>query len=200
MPANAVYRPLVVATLALDYWFGGGLEVSQFHLSQLAMLLVLAVMVFFLFRRLLDAAEEHWWNRYAALLAALLFSVHATGTETLNLIHARSELLSAIGIVGSFLAYLYMPRSRRTHLYLLPMIVGALAKPPAVMFAPLFLVYVVLFEKGLSVPDVFTVRGAATGVCGHRKEPAGVCRRCGRFCRSERHERPDGQLWWWQQR
>ena len=77
------------------------------------MLVLLGVMVFFLFLELMDMAEEHWWNRYLALLAATLFSVHTTNTETLNTISARSELLSAMGVVGSFLVYLYVPASRR---------------------------------------------------------------------------------------
>jgi tetratricopeptide (TPR) repeat protein len=158
LPANATFRPLVTTTLALDYWLGGGLKPWQFHLTQLTMLLLLGVMLFVFFRRLLDMAEEHSWNRYAALLAAVLFSAHTTNTETLNLMHARSELLSAIGVVGSFLVYFFLPRSRRTHLYLLPMIVGALAKSPAVMFAPLFFVYLVLFEQRLSIADLFSSR------------------------------------------
>ncbi len=158
LPANATYRPLVTTTLALDYWLGGGLDVWQFHLSQLVMLVCLGVMIFFLFLKLLGMTEAHWWNPYAALLATVFFCVHTTNTETMNLIHARSELLSVMGVVGSFLVYLYLPRSRHAHLYLLPMIVGALAKNQAVVFAPLFLVYLVLFEERLSVPDLFSSR------------------------------------------
>ena len=162
LPANATYRPLVTASLALDYALGGGLNPRQFHLSQLVMLLLLGATELVLFLRLVNMAEQHWWNRYVALLAALLCCVHTTTTETMNLMHARSELLSAMGVVGSFLAYIYAPRSRRAHLYLLPMVVGALAKVQAVMFAPMFLMYVVLFEQKLSVPDLFASR--------HRKQ------------------------------
>jgi Flp pilus assembly protein TadD len=158
LPANAAYRPLVTATLAVDYWLGGGLEVRQFHVTQFTMLLLLGVMVFWLCLALFNQAEERWWNRWAALLAAALYSVHTPNTETLNLIHARSELLSTLGVVGSFLVYLYLPRSRRAHLYLLPMIAGALAKTPAVMFAPLFLGYLLLFEQRVSAPDLFSPR------------------------------------------
>ena len=158
LPANAAYRPLVSTTLALDYWLGGGLAVRQFHASQLAMLVLLGVGVFGLFLGVFNQAGERWWNRWAALFAATLYSVHTPNTETLNLIHARSELLSTLGVVGSFLVYLYLPRSRRAHLYLLPMIAGALAKSPAVMFAPLFLAYLLLFEQRLSARELFSPR------------------------------------------
>src|SRR5262249_54748688 len=89
LPTNAVYRPLMVTTLALDYWLGGGLRVEPFHRSQITMLIVLGALLFFLFRRIFDAADPQWWNGYLALLAALLFSVHATVTETMNLMHVR---------------------------------------------------------------------------------------------------------------
>lgn len=158
LPANAVYRPLVTTSLALDYWMGGGLEVRQFHISQLTMLIVLGVMLFFFFNRILGDIEAAGWVSYAALLAAVLFCVHTANTQTVNYISSRSELLSAMGVVGSFLVYLYVPRSRRVHLYLLPMMIGALAKVPAVVFAPLFFVYLALFEQRLSVADLASSR------------------------------------------
>jgi tetratricopeptide (TPR) repeat protein len=155
-PANAQYRPLVATTFAIDYWLGGGLHPRQFHLMQIALLVLLCLAIFWMFRRLLDVSTKRRWSRWAALVAATWYGVHTTATETLNLMHVRSELLSALGVVGSFLVYFYFPRSRRAYLYLLPMIVGAFAKTPAVMFAPLFLVYLVVFEQELSLPDVFT--------------------------------------------
>src|SRR5262249_8266264 len=150
--------PLVTLSLALDYRLGRGLDPRQFHLSQLVMLIILGILLFCLFLRIFHAAEEHWWNRYVALLTAVLFSVHAATSESVTYISSRSELLSAMGVVGSFVIYLYLPRWRRTFLYLLPMLVGALAKSPAVTFAPLFLVYVLFFEKHLSVPDLLSSR------------------------------------------
>src|SRR5262249_45204657 len=72
--------------------------------------------------------------------------------------HARSEILSAMGIVGSFLVYLHAPRLRRFQLYLLPMMLGALAKSPAAIFAPLFFVFICLFEERLSAADLLSRR------------------------------------------
>src|SRR4051812_6881242 len=34
LPANQSYRPVVVSSLAFDYWLGGGLKPFYFHLSQ----------------------------------------------------------------------------------------------------------------------------------------------------------------------
>src|SRR5690606_3416184 len=71
-------------------------------------------------------------------------------------ISARSEPLCALGILAAFLVYIHVPASRRLHLYLIPVVIGTLAKVPAVMFAPLFLSYRLLVEDGLSVREVFS--------------------------------------------
>jgi tetratricopeptide (TPR) repeat protein len=160
LPANSGYRPLVSATLAIDYWLGDGLSLWQFHLSQLIMLILLGALLYpFVLSLVTQAGEGRSWSRYAALASALLFSIHTTNTETMNTISARSELLSTMGVVGSFLLYLYLPRWRPTQLFLLPMVVGATAKTPAVMFAPLFFVYVLLFEERLSLARLFSSDG-----------------------------------------
>ncbi len=144
---NATYRPVVTASLAFDYFLGGGMNVRQFHITQFALLVVLGVMLFFCFLHLMTLTTKNRWNRYAALFAAILFCIHTVNTETLNMISARSELLSTIGILGSLLVYFHLPSWHRFHVYLLPMALGTLAKPPAVMFAPLLFVYALLFEK-----------------------------------------------------
>jgi Flp pilus assembly protein TadD len=87
---------------------------------------------------------------WRALFAATLFCVHTANTETMNLISARSELLSAIGLLGSFVVWQRSPFARRTGLYLLPLAIGALAKAPVVVFAPLLFFYVRIFEDARS--------------------------------------------------
>lgn len=150
LPANAVYRPLLSATFALDYWLSGRLDPWQFHITQFAMLLLLGAGLVGLFVRLMDVALLQWWNRYLALGAAALFCLHTANTETVNYISSRSDLLSTLAVVSAFVWYLFFPRSRRCHVYLCPMVLGALAKPPAVMFAPLFLVFLLFFAPQLS--------------------------------------------------
>ena len=152
---NAAYRPVVSTTLALDYFIGRGLNPLLFHVTQLTLLAAIGAGLFLLLLHLFrttDAGAR--WPFWAALFAATLFSVHTGNTQTANYISARSELLSALGVLGAFLLYLYVPRTRRFHLYLLPVVFGALAKPPAVLFAPLLLAYKLLFEEQLSFRGV----------------------------------------------
>jgi Flp pilus assembly protein TadD len=99
------------------------------------------------YRRVLDLCRPEPGNRWLALFAATWFAVHTVNTETMNLMHARSEILSALGIVTGFLVYLASPRLRRFHLYLVPVALGALAKPPAVLFGPLLFVLELLARR-----------------------------------------------------
>lgn len=156
LPANATYRPLLSVTFAMDYWRSGGLDPWQFHVTQFGLLVLLGAGLVGVFLQVMHRAARHWWNRYVALFAALLFCVHTANTETVNYISSRSDLLSTLGVIGALLMYLFLPRWRRFHLYLLPMVLGALAKPPAVMFAPLLLMFLLFFEHPLLGVDGFS--------------------------------------------
>lgn len=138
LPQNATYRPLVTFSLALD-WAAGNGAYRPFHITQIALLLILGAMLVAFFTPVV--------GRWKALFAATLFCVHTANTETMNLISARSELLSTIGLLGSFLLYQRSAFARRTFLYLIPLAIGALAKAPLVVFAPLLFLYAWLIEK-----------------------------------------------------
>jgi tetratricopeptide (TPR) repeat protein len=139
LPQNATYRPLVTLSLALDYARTHSLDPRPFHVTQIALLLIAGALLVVFFERSLGA--------WPALFAATLFCVHTANSETMNLISARSELISAIGLVASFILYQRLPFARRTLLYLLPLVIGALAKAPVVVFAPLLFAYGTLIEN-----------------------------------------------------
>lgn len=138
LPQNATYRPLVTLSLALDYARTHSLDPHPFHVTQIALLLITGVLLVLFFERFLGA--------WLALLTATLFCVHTANTETMNLISARSELISAIGLLASFVLYQRSSLARRTLLYLVPLAIGALAKAPVVVFAPLLYAYATLIE------------------------------------------------------
>jgi Flp pilus assembly protein TadD len=143
-PPNMTYRPLVSTTLAFDHAIGGGLVREVFHASQLLQLLVLGALLLAFYVRVMDAVAPSRWDRWIALFTSTLFCVHVVNTETLNLMHVRSELLSTAGILGAFVVYAPGRREPRRWLAVLPMALGAFAKIPAVLFAPL----VFLWECG----------------------------------------------------
>ncbi len=146
LPQNSTYRPLVSLSYAIDYATGRGLDPLAFHVTQIALLLAVWFLLIPFYRRILDLASPAPANRLIALATATLFAIHTANTETMNFISSRSELLSAIGLLAAFLLIQRSPTARRYHLYLLPLAIGALAKAPVVVFAPLLLVYARLFS------------------------------------------------------
>ncbi|MFN2386395.1 MAG: tetratricopeptide repeat protein [Thermoanaerobaculia bacterium] len=148
-PQNAAYRPLVSATLALDYWFAGGLDPVPFHVTQLTLHALLGALVFFFLLRVLAISGLGPHRGLAALLGSGLFLLHTVQTETLNFLSSRSEILSTAGVVGSFVLYQYAPRWRRNFVWMLPAVLGAFAKPSAIVLAPLVAIYLLLFAEEL---------------------------------------------------
>lgn len=149
LPSNQAHRPVVTTLNALDYWIAGGLDPFYFHVSIFLSFIVLGVLLFLMFKRILDVSSPHPWNIYFALAGASLFQFHAVNAETINYISARSDSFSTLCIVASLVLYQH-ERTRRYHLHLLTMIVGIYTKQTAAMFAPLLFVYVVLFGASCS--------------------------------------------------
>ncbi|MDQ2978973.1 MAG: tetratricopeptide repeat protein [Acidobacteriota bacterium] len=146
-PTNAAYRPLTSVSFALDYWRGAGLDPFAFHVTQWTLHLLLGVLVFFFVNQTLRDAGLARPSRWLALFGATLFCLHRANAETVNFLTLRSEILSTAGVVGSFVFYQYAPRWRKSLLWLLPAAAGAFAKQTAIVFAPLFLIYLLLFSK-----------------------------------------------------
>jgi hypothetical protein len=69
LPTNQSYRPLLTATLALDYTIGGGLNPTAFHVTSFVLFVAQLVAMLCLFRLLMDRALPHAWNRWIALFA-----------------------------------------------------------------------------------------------------------------------------------
>jgi len=148
LPQNSTYRPLVTLSLALDYAAGHGLNPRAFHITQIALMLITGALMAVFFTPIA--------GRWIALFCATLFCIHTANTETMNLISARSELLSTIGLLATFILYQRSPFARRTFLYLVPLAIGALAKAPLVVFAPLLFAYEYLLlprRTGEKVPQ-----------------------------------------------
>jgi len=155
LPANQSYRPVVTASLAVDYWLGGGYNLVFFHLTNFLLLLLQGIGMVYLFRKIFDIAKPNANNIYFAIAASSWYLLHPAMAETVNYIIARSDMISTVFVVVSFLLYIYSPFCRKTGLYLIGAVIGALAKPTAVMFAPLLFFYILFFEEGLSFTDVF---------------------------------------------
>jgi tetratricopeptide (TPR) repeat protein len=146
-PYQRSYRPITSVSLAIDYWLGGSLDPFFFHLSTFFWYELQLVLMFLLFRRIVDAADPHPSNFWAALAATALFGLHPANAETVNYIIQRADLYNALGCVASLWLFVRYPSQRRFGWYLLPATIAMLAKPPALIFPLLLLAYVLLFER-----------------------------------------------------
>jgi tetratricopeptide (TPR) repeat protein len=155
LPQNQSYRPVVTTSLAFDYWLGNGYNPFYFHLSIFILFLLQGILMFLLYKKVYRSASSKNSSVYIALIATTWYLLHPAIAETVNYVIARSDLISTFFVLLGFVLYSYSPFCKRTLLYLLPVGVGALAKPTAVMFAPMLLVYVLLFEADLSFTDIF---------------------------------------------
>ncbi|MCG8554604.1 MAG: tetratricopeptide repeat protein [Proteobacteria bacterium] len=150
-PQNASYRPLLTLSYALDYARADGLKPAFFHETQFLLHLTVWIALLALYRKLLDLCDISSWHPWIALFSATFFAVHTANTETVNYLSARSSLVATLAVVCSLLVYLQWPKLRRWQLHLVPMLVGGLAKPLTVMYAPLLLVMVLLLEERRAV-------------------------------------------------
>lgn len=93
-PGGGLYRPVTVTLFALLWKVGGGSPLP-FHLANVVLNAVAAVMTFGVARRLLPPA--------AAALCGLLFAVHPVHVEAVASVVGLSELLCAVFVLGALL-------------------------------------------------------------------------------------------------
>ena len=164
LPEARTWRPLVSTSLVIDYWLGHGRRLFFFHLSTFLWFLVLLLLMFFLFRRLMDAADEHPSNVWTALLATACYGLHPANAETVNYIIQRGDIYNTLGVVASLLLFIAYPRQRKRCWYMLPAIAAYLSKAPALIFPFILLAYVYLFERDRSPRPPIWPAFAITGV------------------------------------
>jgi protein O-mannosyl-transferase len=158
LPTNQGYRPLLTLSFAIDHHLQGGLDDTfWFHLSTFVWFLLLGVLMFLLFRHLMDKVRPGRLNAWAALLAVGLYMLHTANAETINYISARSDVLSTLPVVAGMLIFAKAEGWKR-HLALLPVLAGILIKETAVMYLPIMLAYTILFDSRLSMADALHPR------------------------------------------
>lgn len=157
-PMNQLYRPVVTLTLAIDYYMGGGLNPFYFHLSMFFWFLVQLVLMFILFKKVFNLTGKHKWNSLFVFLAVAWYGLHTANAETINYIISRSGSLSTLCVVAGMLIYISFPNKRKYFLYLIPVIIGMLAKEHTAMFASILFFYILLFENKMSLFEIFSAK------------------------------------------
>jgi tetratricopeptide (TPR) repeat protein len=96
------YRPLFLVSLLVQHKLFG-LDAMWWHITSVALHLLVTLLVYFLARRLTD----HW---LIGVLAAAVFGLHPVHIEAVDWVSAVNEPVAAAAVVGSFLCYLQRGR------------------------------------------------------------------------------------------
>jgi tetratricopeptide (TPR) repeat protein len=120
-------RPLMLATLALNYRFGG-LDTTGYHAVNLALHIVNAILLYFLI--LLTGKHLGYKDedaRLASVVSALLFTLHPLQTEGVTYITSRSMLFSAtFYLLGTMLFLKAVTSESKRGLYIAGLFVASL--------------------------------------------------------------------------
>ncbi len=146
LPANRSWRPVVTASLAIDYWLAGGLKPVVFQASTFFWFLVQIALMYGLFLKICNLTRPDPHNHWVALFAAALYGLHPAMAETVNYVIQRGDVYSTLGVVAGIFLYAWKPRWRDYGVYLLPVLLALLSKPPALVFPAILFCWIVLFE------------------------------------------------------
>jgi Flp pilus assembly protein TadD len=147
LPSNQSYRPLVSTVLAIEYALAGSLDPFWFQLLGFAFFVGVVLAIGFIIYNLLNSMEPHFMNVPLSIAAAGLYGLHPANADTVNYIIAQADILSTLAVLLSVVSVISFPGTRRAGIFSLPAAIGVLVKPPAAMFAPLYAVYALLFER-----------------------------------------------------
>jgi len=146
LPANRAYRPWVTLMNAIDYKFGNG-NSTAFHIHIFFWFLLLIILINLLSKKLYQKSDsKNKWIILSSLFASSWFALHTANAETINYICARSDSFSTLAIVASLLLYIH-PIGKKYYLYLITMAIGIWTKQTGVMFFPILIAYIILFEE-----------------------------------------------------
>ena len=151
-PGNQGYRPILVSLNAIDYWLAGGLNPVYFHADIFLSYIVLLVLLFFMFQKILDTALPSDKNKFYALLFTGFYGFHVVNAETINYIIERCDSLSTLCIVAAFLLYM-IPKTKKYFLYLIPAAIGVGTKETGAMFGIMLFFFILFFEEKVSLVD-----------------------------------------------
>lgn len=154
LPSNQSYRPMVTMLNAIDYHFTGGtLNSLPFHISIFISFLLLGWCMYGIVLYILRLTADSPYNRWIAVFITAWFWLHAANAETINYIISRTDSFSTFMVAVAFICYFYWPAARRYYLYMIPVLIGFLAKEPAILFIPLLFLFKLFFEENLSIAE-----------------------------------------------
>ena len=151
LPTNQSYRPLTTLENAIDYKIGNGLNSKTFHIHIFLTYLIVCLLLLIFTKKLLDKISFSKINQFWALLITASFGLLCANAETVNYMIQRAEIVSALFVLAGFVAYLSNGFWRKKLAYLIFPFIGFFSKEMAFVFAPLLLLYFLIFEENVDL-------------------------------------------------
>ncbi len=149
LPANQTYRPMLTTFYALDYSVGE-FNTFFFHLPIFIFYLLQGILMYLVIIKLFDNSYASPSNKYFALFASAWYMFNTANADVINYISASSDSISTFWVVAALAHFIYYPKLRKWHIYLIPAAIGALFKQSALVFPGLLAIYCFLFENEIS--------------------------------------------------
>ncbi len=147
LTTNQTYRPYTTLENAIDYKLAGGLHPQVFHIHIFLSFVLTCLVLCFFTKKLLDRLDYSAHNSFWGLLVATIFGLLCANAETVNYIIQRAEIISGLYVLLGLSFFLTGGRWRKNYIYLLFPFIGFFAKEMAFVFAPVLLLYFLIFEE-----------------------------------------------------
>jgi Tfp pilus assembly protein PilF len=152
-PQTRMYRPLLMATHAINYQIGilttrNGYDVTGYHVVNFLFHLITVLTIFFIIRYLFTFTipVNGLDPTLPAVFGALLFGLNTINTETIVYVSSRSSGMATMFVLLSF--YYYLKATHEGHLRWIPILIssslyfcGMLSKEIAITLPALILYY-----------------------------------------------------------
>jgi len=146
------YRPLRMVTYMIDYYIWK-LDVRGYHFINIVLHIGVACCIYWLITLLFG-------NRLLSLLTSVFFIIHPVHTEAVAYISGRTDPLSGLFILLSFILYVKLSHLKSTKLsalMLLSYILAILSKESALILPALLLLYHYTFKIGLKFSKFLSI-------------------------------------------
>lgn len=169
MPNNLGYEPIVTTSTAIDYYFSvkdplklnkekkweEGFVPFYYHWPMFIIYLLQGILMFFMILKLFNISYKQEWNLWLVFFTVGWYMLHPGQAETINYLCQRAESFSTFFMILGLVMFIFSKFCRRYWLYLIPPVLGVMSKETAAMFPALLFIYVMFFERKMSIADFF---------------------------------------------
>jgi tetratricopeptide (TPR) repeat protein len=160
------YRPLSIATFAIEYQFTGNLNPSLSHFINILLYGLTGILIFLLLKKLIPGNKGSPWFFSLPFMVAFLFLAHPVHTEVVANIKGRDEILALLfSLYSAWFAILFVETRKITYLVACAgmLFLGLMSKENAIAFVLITPLIIAYFYKE-PLPGLLRIAGTLSVV------------------------------------